>query len=295
MLDGLPFMAEMAAFCGQRHRVFRRVEKIHDYVTHTGLRRMRSAVLLEALRCDGSAHGGCQACCHLIWKEAWLRRVPEREARREVASAGREGDPQPDHLSLDHTWAGAAEVRDESGEVRYVCQMTEVARASTPQSWGDPRHYLRDLVTGNVRPAPLLRGVAIAAFNGVQRRRGGVVFPHYGTTREKTSPHAVLDLQPGEWVRVRTKREIEQTLTIRRRNRGLWFDGEMVRFCGGVYRVATRIDRLIKENSGSMIAITNPCIVLEGVTASAEYLGLCAQNEVIMWREIWLERVEGGA
>src|SRR6266851_9309611 len=30
-LDGLPFMPEMLRHCGQRHRVFRRVEKIHHY------------------------------------------------------------------------------------------------------------------------------------------------------------------------------------------------------------------------------------------------------------------------
>ena len=42
---------------------------------HTGSRRMDSTVYLEDLRCDGSAHGGCQAGCKLYWKDAWLRRV----------------------------------------------------------------------------------------------------------------------------------------------------------------------------------------------------------------------------
>ncbi len=291
MLDGLPFMREMAAHCGERFRVFRRVEKIHDYVTLTGLRSLRSAVLLEELRCDGSGHGGCEARCHIIWKEAWLRRVPAQGRGRPAAPADPETGPPADGADLERLWADSSQVRDESGEVRFVCQMTEVARASSPLSWGDPRHYLRDLVYGNARPGPWLRGVALAAFNGVQRRRGGVTFPHYENTGQKVSPHAVLDLQPGEMVRVRTKREIEATLTIGRRNRGLWFDGEMVRFCGGAYRVASRVDRLIDEKSGAAIKISNPCIVLEDVTSSGEYLALCAQNEVIMWREIWLERI----
>jgi len=172
--------------------------------------------------------------------------------------------------------------------------MTEVARASTPLSWGDPRHYLRDLTSGNVKPRPWTCAVAIAAFNAVQWRRGGVTFPHYSNTGRTASPHVALDLQPGDTVRVRTKREIEETLNVRRRNRGLWFDGEMLRFCGGVHRVASRVDRLIDEGSGALLDISNPCIVLEGVTASGEYLGLCPQNEVILWREIWLERVSGG-
>ena len=36
---------------------------------------MQDTVLLDNLRCDGSAHDGCQAGCRLYWKEAWLRRV----------------------------------------------------------------------------------------------------------------------------------------------------------------------------------------------------------------------------
>jgi len=40
-----------------------------------------------------------------------------------------------------------------------------------------------------------------------------------------------------------------------------------------------------------MLMMNNPCIVLEGVAATGEYLGLCPQNELIYWREVWLERL----
>jgi hypothetical protein len=51
-LDGLPFMPEMLRYCGKRHRVFRRVEKIHHYFGPTAhhLRRLRDAVLLGERR-----------------------------------------------------------------------------------------------------------------------------------------------------------------------------------------------------------------------------------------------------
>ena len=288
MLDGLPFMPEMAALCGRRFRVLRRFEKIHDYVMHTGLRRMRSAVLLEDLRCDGSGHDGCQARCHVIWKEAWLRLVRPGERAEPVESVS----PQiADRPGLQGLWTASTRRLGESGEVRYVCQMTEVARATSPLSWGDPRHYLRDFVNGNVRPAPMVRGVALALFNAVQTRRGGVPFPIHSNTGQRKSPHGTLDLEIGEMVRIKTKHEIEATLTTGSRNRGLWFDVEMLRFCGGVYRVAGRVDRVIEEQSGAMVDITNPSITLEGVTATGEYLAFCPQNDVIMWREIWLERV----
>jgi len=76
-VDAMPFMPEMAQFAGKRLTVSRRVEKICDTVSGgpPNSRRMRDTVLLEDLRCDGSAHGGCQAKCRLYWKESWLRRV----------------------------------------------------------------------------------------------------------------------------------------------------------------------------------------------------------------------------
>ena len=36
---------------------------------------MHNTVHLRRTRCDGAAHGGCQAACLLFWKEAWLERV----------------------------------------------------------------------------------------------------------------------------------------------------------------------------------------------------------------------------
>ena len=77
-VDGLPFMPEMLAYCGQTFRVFKRADKTCDTVGSTAMRRLHDTVHLEMLRCDGSAHGGCQAECLLYWKEAWLARVDPR-------------------------------------------------------------------------------------------------------------------------------------------------------------------------------------------------------------------------
>lgn len=71
-LEGLPFMPEMARYCGRRFRVHGRVEKV--YLDGRGYKaRLPGTVLLEEVRCDGSAHGGCQSGCLLLWKEAWLK------------------------------------------------------------------------------------------------------------------------------------------------------------------------------------------------------------------------------
>ena len=279
-LDGLPFMSEMVPHCGQRYRVFRRVEKIHYYFGPVAphLRRLRDSVLLEDLRCDGSVHGGCQAGCPLVWKEAWL--VPSDISQADITKA------------VIPSWLDQhAQRTTGDGEVRYVCQMTELPGATTRLSWNDPRHYWRDLCSGNVRLNPFLAAVALDLFNRAQRRSGGAQVPYREPTDRKTTPKEVLGLQPGELVRVKTKQAIEQTLNFDSKNRGLHFDREMHRFCGGEFRVASIVRNIIDEASGRMLAMKGSCIVLEGVSATGEYIGLCPQNDLIFWREAWLERV----
>ena len=76
-LDSLPFMPEMLRFCGKRFRVYRRADKACDTIDWSTLRRMENAVHLAQLRCDGCAHGGCQAGCLL-----YCARRPSSSARR---------------------------------------------------------------------------------------------------------------------------------------------------------------------------------------------------------------------
>ena len=74
-LDGLPLMPEMLKYCGHVCSVAQRADK-----TCAGdgvVRRMHNTVHLGGIRCDGSAHGGCQAACLLFWKEAWLERAED--------------------------------------------------------------------------------------------------------------------------------------------------------------------------------------------------------------------------
>src|SRR4029079_12146115 len=66
-LESMPFMPEMFAFCGRRFQVHKRAHKTCDTVFPVRSRRVSRTVHLET-RCDGAAHGGCQASCLLYWK-----------------------------------------------------------------------------------------------------------------------------------------------------------------------------------------------------------------------------------
>ena len=83
-LEGLPFMPEMLKYCGRTLPVTRRAD-----TTCAGagvVRRMRNTVHLQRIRCDGSAHDGCQAACLVFWKEAWLERAGDGDQRDAPAS-----------------------------------------------------------------------------------------------------------------------------------------------------------------------------------------------------------------
>lgn len=285
-LEGLPFMPEMAPYCGTVHRVFRRIDKIIDMVEHMGrLRRMSDTVTLENLRCDGRAHGGCQAGCQLLWKEAWLRRCSGRGAR-EAGSAER----APGDLVSRHE----ADAEPPAEDV-YRCQATELFNASSYLHPWDPRQYLSPLWSGNVTLVEFLRGISIELFNAFQRFRGGCEYPYWLGSRLEKTPVVSLGLQPGEWVRVKTKEEILKTLDWRNRNRGLWFDREMLRYCGARFQVLRRVDRLIEEKSGKLVRLKTPSVFLDGVTARGDLHRFNPQNDYILWREIWLERLDDGA
>ncbi len=63
------------------------------------------------------------------------------------------------------------------------------------------------------------------------RIKGGLTYPFIVTAGHSTPP-VTLDLEPGDWVRVKSAEEIGKTLDANQRNRGLYFDREMIRYCG---------------------------------------------------------------
>src|SRR6267142_5555237 len=76
-LNAMPFMPEMLEYCGKRFRVHKVAHKTCDNIQPWNMRTVKNAVHLTGLRCDGQAHGGCDAGCLIFWHEAWLKRVEE--------------------------------------------------------------------------------------------------------------------------------------------------------------------------------------------------------------------------
>jgi hypothetical protein len=300
-LDGLPFMPEMLQFCGKRFRVYKSAHKACDTIGDHGCLRMDGAVHLEGVRCDGLAHGGCQAGCMIFWKNAWLKPVGGRESQTKQPSAARLSGARRGLEALARA-IRAPNIEETEAEVRYSCQATSLLDATTPLRWWDLRQYVKDITSGNVSLRDFLRYTSIAVFNIVMRRlrlEGRHAYPAYpyvpGLAGEKT-PTEVLNLQPGELVQVRSRNEIMHTINAQRKNRGLSFDVEMEPYCGKTYQVLRRVERIIDEKTGKMIKISRDCLILNGVTCSgclSRSRLFCPRGIYPYWREIWLRRANG--
>lgn len=251
-LEAVPFTPEMKKFSGRAFKVFKRADKI--CVEGAYIRRMKNAVFLDGVRCDGEGHEGCKRMCLLFWKEAWLKR----------AAAGRHAEVPADWREASSR--GALETVDE--ERTYPsCQSTSVLKATEHLSGWDVRQYVRDIRSKSFTTMQIAQTLYITLYNRIMRSAGGL---EYGAAvgNGTTTPALVLNLQPGEFVEVKSRKEILDTLDANGRNRGLRIDHEMLRHCGHRFRVLQRVDRIILETTGTMKKIHNTValdVVCEGL------------------------------
>jgi hypothetical protein len=299
-LSELSYMPEMERYCGRRFRVSRRADKACDRVQKSGNRRMVNAVHLEDLRCDGAEHSGCGAACLIYWKEAWLKRADGPAAMNGPTSAPRSFGGLIDAEGLRR--ATRASEGDGSPEsIVWSCQATTMYDATSAFSKWDVAQFGRDVRAGHVKTRTVLWWGITKALNRirlipkmwrvVETMRGPFRVPFIGGTLTKT-PREQLNLQPGEWVIVKSYEEILATLDKKGKNRGMTFDSEMVKYCGTRRRVRQRVDRIIDEPTGKMMALPNDCIILEGAWCTGEYHGFCPRAIYPYWREIWLRRAD---
>ena len=256
----------------------------------------------------------------MFWKEAWLKPVAGPQT---AASAPATASPAA-RVTAGKGCSRADVVKatrvDGGGEAEpvYSCQATTLPAFTTPLKWWDFRQYLEDWTSGNWPFSQLIAGGSyvfyhwlvnwtdhrsprwskrlIAFYDRFQARRGGSPYPRRRGTipaGDKT-PARLLNLEPGERVRVRPLNEVLATLDTRNRNRGMFFDAEEVPFCGKTYTVRSKVERIIDERSGRMIALKGQNVILDNVWCQARYSDrrmLCPRAIYPFWRETWLERV----
>lgn len=319
-LGGMPFMPEMLAFCGQKFQVYKLAHKTCNYTDYPyQVRRLARTVHLLT-RCDGQAHGGCEAGCLLYWKEDWLKPADGlisvvTNSRTEVQSRDKVQNPPQQGCGESVIFARVLKQLPGDTSPTYICQMTQIPAATTPLAWWDVRQYMQDYLSGNVSLKRILLGLIYWVYYGLIQAGIGLgptmrllydkVCPLWGQSLYPRTPGRIpdgrptpfveLNLQPGEMVRVKSHEEILKTVDASNRNRGMYWDAELVPYCGGTYKVIKRVSRLISERSAKMVEMKNPCIVLDSVVCQARYSScrmFCPKGMYPYWREAWLERVK---
>lgn len=304
-MEGLPFMPQMFQYCGQRFKVYKRAHKTCEFVYTKSSRWLPDGIHLD-LRCDGIAYGGCQHACLIYWKEAWLKRVDGSINLSEYPLN------KMNFIGTDEGVVTGTHSLNEQNEIIYTCQGTEIPDFTNPLPWWDVRQYVEDFTSGNVGVNRLLKGFAYGAFWTISN--GGLklgrplrwlydrlefIWGPYPRRPGKIpmgqpTPTCDLNLQSGEYVRVKSYNDILATLNVEGKNRGLQFDAEMVPYCGGIYRVKSRVFTFLDEKSRKIVTAKTPCIILENVVCQSRYSSckmLCPRSIYCWWREIWLERV----
>jgi hypothetical protein len=314
-LDNVPFMLEMLQYCGRQFRVGAVAHKTCDTAGQTvQSRKLQATVHLEGLRCDGSAHGGCQAECYLFWKDEWLKPADHPSQMTPLHGAEALSGNAENRLRIYAHGSTAAD----GASARYFCQATQMFIATQPLAWWDVRQYIFDVVTRNYDVSRVSRVLFLAFIRWTLSRApfGSNVFKRFHDAMHlwlsghpspslnpqvpdnAPTPTLSLGLQAGEFVRIKSQEEIEKTIDQQARNRGLLFDKEeMAPFCGGTYQVRKQVTLIIDEPTGKMLRMKQPCIMLEGVVCRSERATNrlnCPRAIPSYWREIWLDRIEAG-
>lgn len=269
-LDGLPFMPEMTQYCGRSFRISCLPTK--TCIEGVGFHGLTGVAFLENLRCKGESHDGCQRDCLFFWHEAWL---------------GDQALSEPG----DTTGSDQPALKTKQGE-RYFCQSTELAgvgseyRAVKSGPLGTLKKIIIDVWRGEMTISAFIAKVFNAILSRVMGLLGMDTSGRVLGQRQKTEA-LNLGLQPGEWVEVKTRKEIKETLDVNGKNRGLLFDTPMAEYFGQRFQVECQLQKIILEETGQMITLTNTVLLQDNVCTAWS----CPRANRPFWREIWLKRV----
>jgi len=110
--------------------------------------------------------------------------------------------------------------------------------------------------------------------------------------QSKDSRTAIYEpLKPGDWVCVRSEREVKATLDRWNHLKGCGFMEEMWVYCGTTQRVFKRVEKFLDERD-YIVKKCHGLVILEGVMCQGtEGFGTCDRSCFFFWREEWLKKL----
>lgn len=284
-------MPEMLRFCGRRFTVVKRADTACTSADGP-MWQVQGAVHLTDVRCDGSAHGGCEAGCLLYWKEEWLKPVVLPQRRNAAAHSTKGKTPGAlfgPWNTIDDLLENTARRTKAGGSVEtFYCQATAIPEFGRVLPPWDLRQYIRGWRSGNVKISELFGALLKGS---IARMR--LILPGRCARQPvpARAPSFQPDFQPGEIVEIRPEAEIIATLDAKNRHRGLSFTPEMRELCGRRFRVSRRVHKMIDERTGRMVHLAGGCLILEGAFCRGHRHRFCPRMSHFYWRDIWLRGV----
>lgn len=275
-------MPEMMAFCGEKRRVAKWATSVCLQDDQVRFGALSNCVILEMPRCDGEAHGGCQMGCRFFWKTQWLESAEtceggiDRSPTEALSPTGKDSGPESD--SRCHR-------TDLASDQEFRCQATELSRVATSPIGLSLAQIATERDLNGLRFSTLASGLCSSLLARLRRSQNGLSGPC------RQTPVTDLKLAVDESVVVRTRDEIIATLDESGKNRGLWFDPLMLRYCGETLKVRQRVDRFISERTGRMVEPSVPSVVLDDLHCEGTGRKFCSRGLQYFWRECWLRRI----
>lgn len=275
----------MIRYLGKQVRVKRWVNNVcFQQAGQVVFGELPDTVVLDTDRCDGQDFGGCQMACPLLWKTKWLANEntskKENGLDRQLRSVSNHIDAEQELLKI-----AEANVQSKQGGENYCCQATQLHEIASPRSKTDFRQYKNEINLNRVAVSSMASSFCSGMLSRIKGTNKGVV------GRLAKTPTVDLQLNLGEVVRVKSKLEIVATLDTHGKNRGLWFDPVMLRYCGQTLKVSKRVNRIVDESSGRLVQMKTPSIVLDDLHCQPSDRRFCSRLLHLFWREIWLERI----
>jgi hypothetical protein len=272
-LDGLPFMPEMRQYCGGVFKVLQCVNRI--LIEGHSVRGFRDVFILEDVRCNGTAHGGCQRLCHFFWKESWLIFPTLENDPSFVASAPSVNQPG---IFLE-------------GLTTLPCQgqASVLLRSTRRLDLLNLRQYIQDKQSGtrsfSGTCSMLLMMFLKRTFWGLRK-----IYRRLFGKRQEVNDRPVL-LHPGDLIEVRSKDEIRRTLDQNNKLSGLVFSDAMWRYCRKQFLVLKLVECIIVEETGVFQKVRDTYL-LEGVTCDGLAFRGCPRKCYWFWKGAWLKSIE---
>jgi len=111
-------------------------------------------------------------------------------------------------------------------------------------------------------------------------------------TREFAAPMEEVELQAGDWVRVKSAEEIDAMLDAFKEYKGCAFLGEMYQYCGTEQQVFARVERFLDERDYKVKSSKGLIFLKNRLCTGTTVFGRCDRHCFFFWRVEWLEKID---